>query len=131
MVVALGEAGDGDCSDDAGVGDDDGEGAAVGGVVFFGQVVAGGEAEAGLLEQAPDVVGALVEAGDGGDLARDPALVVGRGAGERGVEELLVGRAEAAAGIIPASAAGPPGWVPEITTPRAPSGCCCAGRTPR
>ena len=37
-----------------------------------------------------------MEAGDDGDLAGDPALIVGRGAGEGGVEELLVGGAEAA-----------------------------------
>ena len=68
----------------------------MGGVVFLRQVVAGGEAEAGLFQQLADVVGTLVEPSDGVDLARDPALVVGSGAGQRAVEELLVRRAEAA-----------------------------------
>ena len=96
VVFALGEAGDGDCSDDSCVGDDDGEAAAVGGVVGFGEVVAGFEGEVVLLEVEAERVGAAVEAGDDGDLAGDPALIVGRGAGEGGVEELLVRRAEAA-----------------------------------
>ena len=96
VVVALGEAGDGDGADDAGAGDVDGETAAVGGVVLFGEVVALGEGEAGLLEEAADVIGAFVEAGDDVDLAADPAGVVGGGAGEGAVEELLVGGAEAA-----------------------------------
>ena len=96
VVLALGQARDGDRTDDAGVLNDEREAAAVRGVVLFGQVVAGREGEAILQEQAANVVAGLVEAGDGGDLARDPALVVRCGAGERGVEELLVRRAKAA-----------------------------------
>ena len=96
VVFALGEAGDGDAADDSGAGDGDGEGAAVGGVVggrervFFG--------EGGLVEQEvkAESVGTAMEAGDDVDLALDPAGVVGRGAGEGGVEKLLVGLAEAA-----------------------------------
>ena len=39
VVLALGEAGDGDAADDAGAGDMDGEAAAVGSVVRIGQGV--------------------------------------------------------------------------------------------
>jgi hypothetical protein len=96
VVFTLGEAGDGDGSDDAGVGDDDGEAAAVGGVVGFGEVVTVAKGDVILLEIEPERVGAAVEAGDDRDLAGDPALVIWRSAGEGAVEELLVGRSEAA-----------------------------------
>ena len=96
MVFALGESGDGDGADDSGSDDVDGEAASVSGVVGVGKVVAVGEGAVGLLEEEADGVGRAVEAGDYVDLALDPALVVRSGAGECGVEELLVRLAEAA-----------------------------------
>jgi hypothetical protein len=96
VVFALRQAGDGDAADDAGSGDFDGEAAAVGGVVGVGQGVSFGEGQAGLLKCEADGVGAAVEAGDDVGFALDPAGVVGRGAGHGGVEEWLVGLAEAA-----------------------------------
>ena len=96
VVFALGQARDGDSANDARACDVNGEAAPVGGVVFQRQVVSDGEAEAGLFEEPADMVGTLVKAGDNVDLAGDPALVVGRGAGQGAVEELLVRRAEAA-----------------------------------
>jgi len=96
MVFAFGQAGDGDRANDSGARDVDGEAASVGGVVFQRQVVPDGEGQAGLFEQTANVVRTLVEARDDVDLARDPALVVGGGAGQRAVEELLVRRSEAA-----------------------------------
>jgi hypothetical protein len=66
------------------------------GVVLLRQVVARVEAQAALLQQPTDVVGALVEAGDDVDLTRHPALVVRGSTGQSAVEELLVRRAEAA-----------------------------------
>ena len=50
VVVALGQAGDGDRADDACAGDVDGEAAAVGGVIGVGEVVAVGEGAVGLFE---------------------------------------------------------------------------------
>lgn len=96
VVFALGKAGDGDAADDSGSFDVEGKAAAVGGVVGVGEVVALAEGEAALFEREADGVGAAVEAGDDVDLALDPARVVRRGAGEGGVEEGLVGLAEAA-----------------------------------
>ncbi len=95
VVVALGQAGDGDRADDAGAGDVDGEAAAVGCVVGVGEVVAVAEAALILFEGQADGVGAAVEAGDDVGFAQDPAGVV-RSASERGVEERLVRLAEAA-----------------------------------
>ena len=77
VIFALGEAGDGDCADDAGAGDVDGEAAAVGGVVGVGEVVAVAEGAVGLLEHEADGVGWAVEAGDDVGFALDPAGVVG------------------------------------------------------
>ncbi len=74
----------------------DGEAAAVGGVVGVGKVVAVVEGAVGLLECEADGVGAAMEAGDDVALALDPAGIVRRCAGEGGVEERLVGIAEAA-----------------------------------
>ena len=96
VVVALGEARDRDGADDAGVGNVQGEAAAVGGIVLFGEVVALAELASGLLEQAAHMVGALVKARDGAGFAADPAGIVGRGAGQGAVKEWLVGVAEAA-----------------------------------
>ena len=96
VVFALGEAGDGDGSEDARAGDVDGEAASVGGVVGFGESVFLGDGEAGGFEGEADGVGAAVEAGDDVGFAVDPAGVFGRGAGKGGVEERLVGLAEAA-----------------------------------
>jgi hypothetical protein len=95
VVVALGQAGDGDRADDAGAGDVDGEAAAMGGVVGVGETVAFAEGAVVLLEREADGVRAAMEAGDDVDLALDPAGVVRRSS-ERGVEERLVGLAEAA-----------------------------------
>ncbi len=96
VVFALGEAGDGYGSDDSGSGDDDREAAAVGGVVGFGEVVAVAEGHVVLLEVEADRVGAAVEAGDDVRFcARTQRGCRGR-AGEGGVEERLVGLAEAA-----------------------------------
>ncbi len=96
VVGALGEAGDGDGADDSGVGEGDGEGAAVGGVVGVGEGVFGFEGDALFGEVEAGGVGAAVEAGDDVRFAVDPAGVVGRGSGQGGEEELLVGVAEAA-----------------------------------
>jgi hypothetical protein len=74
----------------------DGEAAAVCGIVGVGEVVAVAEGALVEFEGEADGVGAAVEAGDDVDLSLDPTLVVGRGAGECGVEERLVGLAEAA-----------------------------------
>ena len=96
VVVALGEARHRHAADDAGAGDVDGEAAAVGGVVGVGEGVFFAEGGVALLEAEADLVGAAVEAGDDVRFALDPAGVVGRGAGEGGVEERLVRSAEAA-----------------------------------
>ena len=95
VIFALREAGDGDCADDAGAGDVDGEAAAVWGVVGVGEVVAVAEGAVGLFEHESDGVGWAVEASDDVGFALDPAGVVG-GSAESGVEERLVGLAEAA-----------------------------------
>ena len=95
VVVALRQAGDRDRADDACAGDVDGEAAAVGGVVGVGEAVAFAEDAVILFEREADGVRAAVEAGDDVDLALDPAGVVGCSS-ERGVEERLVGLAEAA-----------------------------------
>jgi hypothetical protein len=96
VVLALGEAGDGDGADDAGSGDLDREAAAVGGVVGVGQGVPGVEGQSCLLQRKADGVGAAIKAGDDVVLALHPAGVVGRSAGHGGVEERLVRLAEAA-----------------------------------
>jgi hypothetical protein len=96
VVLALGEAGDGDGADDAGGGDLEREAAPVGGIVGVGQGVFLGEGGVGVFEMEADGVGAAVEAGDGVGFSLDPAGVVGGGTGEGGVEEGLVGLAEAA-----------------------------------
>ena len=95
VVVALGQAGDCDRADDAGARDVNREAAAVGGVVGVGEAVAFAEVAAVLFEGQADGVRAAVEAGDDVGFAQDPAGVVGR-ASECGVEERLVGLAEAA-----------------------------------
>jgi len=64
VVVALGQAGDGDAADDSGCVDVDGEAAAVRGVVGVGQAVAFAEGAVALREREADGVGAAVEAGD-------------------------------------------------------------------
>lgn len=74
----------------------DGEGSTVGGVVGFGQGVFLGEGGVVVLEVEADGEGAAVESCDDVGFALDPAGVVGGGAGECGVEELLVGLTEAA-----------------------------------
>lgn len=96
VVVALGQPRDGDCSDNAGRRDPDGEAAAVGRVFFLGQPVAFVELAAGLLEQTPDVVRAFVKTGDYTGFAGYPARIVGRGAGQGAEEERLIGVSEAA-----------------------------------
>ena len=96
VVVALGEAGDGDAADDAGTGDVNGKAAAVCGVVGVGESVFLGEGCAALLEAEAYLIGAAVETGDYVRFALDPAGVVGRGAGQGGVEEGLVRIAEVA-----------------------------------
>src|ERR1019366_3863326 len=94
VILALGQAGYGDGADDSGARDDDREAAAMRGVIFLGQVIAGAEGQAGQFEQPADVIRTFVESRDGVDLALHPALIVGRRAGQRAVEELLVRRAE-------------------------------------
>ena len=96
VVGALGQAGDGDAAEDAGAGDGEREGAAMGGVVGLGEGVLFGEGGAAFGEGEADGVGAAVEAGDDVRFALDPAAVVRGGAGEGGVEELLERGAEAA-----------------------------------
>lgn len=96
MVFALWKAGDGDAADDAGTVDVDGKAAAVGGVVGVGEVVPVRKGAVALFEREPDGVGAAMEAGDDVGFSLDPAGIVGRGAGKCGVEERLVGLAEAA-----------------------------------
>lgn len=97
VVVAGGEAGDGDRSHDAaGGGDRDGEAATHRRVEAFRKRVALGNGLVERLEAEADRVGAAVEAGDDVCLASGPACVVGGRAGESGVEEGLGGRAEAA-----------------------------------
>ncbi len=96
VVFALGKARDGDRANNSRASDMDGETSSVRGIVFQRQVVSLGEGEPGLLQQATNVVRTLVKTSDDVDLARDPALVVGGGAGQRSVEELLVRRSEAA-----------------------------------
>jgi len=96
VVVALGETGDGEAADDSGAVDVEGEAAAVGGVVGVGEAVAFGEGAVVVREGEADGVGAAMEAGDDVRFALHPAGVVRRGAGEGGVEERLVGLAEAA-----------------------------------
>ena len=96
VVFALGQAGDGDGAEDARSGDVDGEAAAVGGVVGVGQGVFFGERGVVVPEVEAELVGAAMETGYDVRFALDPAGVVGRGAGECGVEERLVGLAEAA-----------------------------------
>lgn len=95
VVFALGEAGDGDCTDDAGACNVDGEAAAVSGVVGVRERVAFGKLPTLLLKKKADGVGGAVEAGDDVRFALDPAGVVGSSS-ECGVEEGLVGLAEAA-----------------------------------
>ena len=96
VVFALREAGDGNGADDPGSSDVDGEASAVRGVIGVGESVALGELAALLFEEQADGVGGPVEAGYYVDFALDPPLAVGGGSSERGIEELLVGLAEAA-----------------------------------
>ena len=96
VVFALGQAGDGYAADDACSGDLQREAAAVGGVFRIGQSVFFGERCVVVLQVKAELVGAAVEAGYYVRFAFNPAGVVGRGAGERGVEERLVRVAEAA-----------------------------------
>jgi hypothetical protein len=97
VVVAGGQAGEGDGADDAaGCGDGDGEGSADGGVVVGGEGVTLGEGLALAFEAEADGVRGTVEAGDYVRFAAGPAGVVGGGAGEGGEEEALDGTAEAA-----------------------------------
>jgi len=96
VIFPLGQSGDGDAANDAGACNLDGEAASMGSIVFQRKVVSLCEAEAGLLEETADVVRTLVKTRYSVDLARDPALVVGGGAGQRAVEELLVRRSESA-----------------------------------
>ena len=95
VVVALGQAGDGDRADDACAGDVNWEAAAVGGVVGVREVVAVGEGAVGVLEGEADGIRAAMETGNDVGFTLHPAGVV-RGAAERGVEERLVRLAEAA-----------------------------------
>jgi len=96
VIFALGKAGDGDRADDSGAGDVDGKAAAVSGVVGVGEVVAFVEGAVGLLECEADGVGAAMEAGDDVRFSLHPAGIIWGRAGESGVEERLVGLAEAA-----------------------------------
>ena len=73
-----------------------GKAAAVSRIVGVGESVFFAEGGAGMQEAKADMVGAAVEAGDDVGFALDPAGIVGRGAGESGVEEGLVRIAEAA-----------------------------------
>jgi hypothetical protein len=95
VVVPLCQAGYGGRADDACAGHVDGEAAAMRGVVGVGQAVAFGEGTVGVLEREADGVGTAVEAGDDVGFALHPSGVV-RCTAERGVEERLVGLAEAA-----------------------------------
>lgn len=96
MVFALGQAGDGDASDDAGSGDMDGKAAAVSGVFGVGESVSLAECGVVELEIDAELVGTAVEAGDHVRFALDPAGVVRCGPGQGSVEERLVRLAEAA-----------------------------------
>ena len=96
VVFALREAGDGDAADDACSGDVKGKAAAVGSVVSVGKTVFFGEGRFGLLEISADLVGAAMEASDDVGFSLDPAGVVWGSVGKGGVEEGLVGLAEAA-----------------------------------
>lgn len=95
MVFALGQPGDGHAADDACSGDLERKAAAVGGVFRIGQSVFFGERRVVVLQVKAELVGAAVETGYYVRFALDPAGVVGRGSGERGVEERLVWVAEA------------------------------------
>lgn len=96
VIFALRESGDGDGADDACACDVEWEGSAVGGVVGLGEGVLFCDGGVVVLEVEADGVGAAMEAGDDVGFAEDPAGVVGGGAGESGVEEGLMGLAEAA-----------------------------------
>lgn len=96
VVVALWQPGDRDGSDDSGSIDVQRKAASVCGVVGFGQVVAFAEGFADLLEVTAYLIRAAVKAGDDVNLALHPACIVGSRPCERGVEELLIGLAEAA-----------------------------------
>ena len=95
VVVALCQAGDRDRANDACAGNVNGEAAAVRGVVGVGEPVAFAEGPASVFKCQADGVGRTVEARDNIGLTLNPAGVVRRAA-ERGVEERLVGLAEAA-----------------------------------
>jgi hypothetical protein len=96
VVLALREAGDGGGADDAGAGDMDGEAAAMRGVIGVGETITLGEMTALLFEEEADSVGGSVKAGYDVDFALNPAMAVGGGTGEGGVEEWLVRLAETA-----------------------------------
>ena len=97
MVVAGAKAGEGDGSDDpTGGGDGDGEAAAYGSVETLGEGVTLGDGLSEGFQAEADGVGAAMEAGDDVGFAAGPAGVVGRGAGQGGIEERLLGGSEAA-----------------------------------
>jgi hypothetical protein len=96
MVFALRQAGDGDAADGACSCDFEGKAAAVRGIFGVGQRVFFGERGVVVFEEEAELIRAAVETGHNVGFAFDPAGVVGRGAGERGIEERLVGMAEAA-----------------------------------
>src|SRR5207237_4228215 len=96
VIFALRQAGDGDAANYSGIHYVQREAAAVRSIILFGQIITSAEAQAALLEQPADVIRTFVKPRDNVDLARDPALIVRRGSGERGVEELLVRRSEPA-----------------------------------
>jgi hypothetical protein len=89
VIGALGKAGDGDCSDDAGAGDTQGEAAAVAGVFADWQAVALVKAGFFFFELEADGVGTAMEAEGHVAFSANPFDVVRSGAGQRGVEERL------------------------------------------
>lgn len=89
MVVALGQAGEDDGADHSGVGQVDGEAAAVGCVVLQGEAVAGLHGFSVAFEDAAYGVGAAGEAADSVALAANPVgLPGGRAGGGAGEEDL-------------------------------------------
>jgi chromate transporter len=96
VVFALWKAGDRNRSDDARVADVERETAAVRGVVGVRQSVLLDEGGVVVCEIEAELIGAAVESRDHVGFALDPAGVIGRGAGQRGVEERLRRLAEPA-----------------------------------
>lgn len=94
VIVALGQAGDGDAADDACALDANGEAAAVGGVVDGGEPLFFFERGVRAGELATDGVRAAVEARYDVDFAADPLGLIGDCAGKRAVEELLAEAAD-------------------------------------